>query len=102
MLIRKTFSSKKQTNKQKKNKQKTCRVGGAVSPATLSPPDLNRVKAEILQNIFRSSPSEVFLGKGVLKICSKFTVQPPCRTAISIKLLCHLYILRKPFPKNAC
>ena len=36
---------------------------------------------------FRSSPSEVFLGKGVLKICSKFTGEHPCRSAISIKLL---------------
>ena len=34
---------------------------------------------------FRSSPAEVFLWKGVLKICSKFT-EHPCRTAILIKL----------------
>ena len=34
----------------------------------------------------RSSPPEVFLGKGVLKICSKFTGEHPCRTVISIKL----------------
>ena len=27
---------------------------------------------------FRSSPPEVFLGKGVLKICSKFTVEQSC------------------------
>ena len=37
--------------------------------------------------IFRSSQPEVFLGKGVLKICSKFTGEHPCRSAISIKLL---------------
>ena len=36
----------------------------------------------------RSSPPEVFLGKGVLKICSKFTGEHPCRSLISIKLLC--------------
>ena len=36
---------------------------------------------------FRSSPPEEFLRKGVLKICSKFTGQHPCRSAISIKLL---------------
>ena len=36
--------------------------------------------------IFRSSRPEVFLGKGVLKICSKFTGEHPCRSAISIKL----------------
>ena len=36
--------------------------------------------------VFRSSQPEVFLGKGVLKICSKFTGEHPCRSAISIKL----------------
>ena len=35
----------------------------------------------------RSSHLEVFVGKGVLKICSKFTGEHPCRSAISIKLL---------------
>ena len=38
---------------------------------------------------FRSSPLEVFLRKFVLKICSKFTGEHPCRSAISIKLLCN-------------
>ena len=37
----------------------------------------------------RSSHPEVFLGKGVLKICGKFTVEYPCRSVISIKLLCN-------------
>ena len=37
--------------------------------------------------IIRSSPPEMFLGKGVLKICSKFTGEHPCRSVISIKLL---------------
>ena len=55
------------------------------------------------------------LGKGVLKICSKFTVEHPCRSAISIKLQSNvieitlrygcfpvnlLHIFRAPFPKN--
>ena len=63
----------------------------------------------------RSSRPEVFLGKGVLKICSKFTGEHPCQSAISIKLqsnffeiaLRHgcspanlLHIFRTPFPKN--
>ena len=63
----------------------------------------------------RSSHLEVFLGKGVLKICSRFTGKHQCRSAISIKLrsnfieiaLRHecstvklLYISRTPFPKN--
>ena len=37
--------------------------------------------------IFRSSRSEVFLGKNVLKIYSKFTGEHPYRSVISIKLL---------------
>ena len=32
---------------------------------------------------------KVFLEKCVLKICSKFTGEHPCRSAISIKLLCN-------------
>ena len=36
----------------------------------------------------RSSHPEVFLGKGVRKICRKFTGEHPCRSAISIRLLC--------------
>ena len=36
----------------------------------------------------RSSRPEVFLVKVVLKICSKFTGEHPCCSAISIKLLC--------------
>ena len=66
--------------------------------------------------IIRSSRPEVFLGKGVLKIYSKFTGEHPCRSAISIKLLCNfieitlwrgrspvhlLHIFRTPFPMNA-
>ena len=64
---------------------------------------------------FRSSHPEVSLRKGVLKICSKFTGEHPCRNVISIKLqsisieipLLHwyplvnlLYIIRTPFHKN--
>ena len=61
------------------------------------------------------SPPEVFLNKAVLKICSKFTVQHPCRSAISIKLLSNvteitlrhgrspvilLHIFRTTYPKK--
>ena len=57
----------------------------------------------------------MFLEKGVLKICSKFTGEHPWRSVISIKLLCDfieitlrhgcspvilLHILRIPFLKN--
>ena len=37
---------------------------------------------------YRSSRPEVSLGKGVLKICSKYTGEQPCWSVISIKLLC--------------
>ena len=65
--------------------------------------------------IFRSTRPEVFLRKGVLKINSQFTGEHPCRSVISIKLLCRVYwnrtsawvspvnllhIFRTPFPKN--
>ena len=57
----------------------------------------------------------MFLGKGVLKICSKFTGKHPCQCAISIKLQSNfiemtirhgffpvhlLQIFRTPFSKN--
>ena len=51
----------------------------------------------------RSRCSEVFLRKGVLKICSKFIGEYPCRSVISIKLKSPanlLHIFRTPFPKN--
>ena len=37
--------------------------------------------------IFRSSHPEMFLEKGVLKICSKFTGEHSCRSVILIKLV---------------
>ena len=63
----------------------------------------------------RSSHPDVFLEKGVLKICSKFTEEQPCRNVISITLLCNfieialwhvfspvnlLHIFRTTFSKN--
>ena len=38
---------------------------------------------------YRSSPPQAFLGKDILKICSKFTGEQPYQSAISIKLLCN-------------
>ena len=64
---------------------------------------------------FRSSRPEVFLRKSALKICSKFTGEHPCRSAVSIKLLCNFikivlrhgcslvnlqHIIEIPFLKN--
>ena len=40
---------------------------------------------ETNKTLYRSSRPEVFLKKGVLKICSKFTGEHPCRSVISIK-----------------
>ena len=39
----------------------------------------------------RSRHPEVFLGKGALEICSKFTGEHPCQSAISIKAALKLY-----------
>ena len=62
-----------------------------------------------------NSSLEVFLGKGVLKICSKFIRKHPCRNVISIKLQSNcteitfwhgcslvnlLHIFSTSFPKN--
>ena len=64
---------------------------------------------------FRSSHLEVYLGKGVLKICSKFAGEHLCRSMISTKLTCNfteitlwhgcstvslLHIFRIPFLRN--
>ena len=35
----------------------------------------------------------MFLGKGVLKICSKFTGKHPCRSVTSIKFLCNFIVI---------
>ena len=70
---------------------------------------------KVTNSIIRSSHLEVFLGKGVLKICNKFTGEHPCRSVISINLLCNfikialrrrcspanlLHIFRTPFLDN--
>ena len=66
--------------------------------------------------IVSNSPPDVFLGKGVLKTCSKYTAEHSCRSVISIKLifnvievtLCHgrspvnlMHIFRTSFPKSS-
>ena len=45
--------------------------------------------SKLFESQSRSSHPEVLLGKGVLKICNKCTGDHPCRSAISIKLLCN-------------
>ena len=76
--------------------------------------DLERDETE-MDTRSRSSNSGVFLRKGVLRICSKFTGAHSCISLISIKLLCNfieialwhgsspvnlLHIFRIPFRKN--
>ena len=81
--------------------------------------DMIRTYSQLLVHLnifwYRSSHPDVFLEKGVLKKCSKFTRGHPCRSAISIKFLenfvemalrhgCSpvnlLHIFRIPFPNN--
>ena len=50
------------------------------------PSGLSQVSSDFMYQ-FRSSPPEVFLGKGILQICGKFTGEHPCRSVISIKLV---------------
>ena len=48
---------------------------------------MQTIDLDIVLNIdFRSCHPELFLVKGVLKICSKLTEEHPCRSLISIKL----------------
>ena len=76
---------------------------------------VHRLSVRNYCNKIRSSHPEVFFEKGVLKICSKSTGEHPCRSVISIKLLCNfieialrhgcspvnlLHIFRTPFPRN--
>ena len=48
----------------------------------------------------RSSPPEVLLEKSVLKVCSKFTEEHPCRSVILIKLLCHFIEICSKFTEE--
>ena len=57
--------------------------------------------------LYRSSHSEMLLGKGVLKICSKFTREHPCQSnfmEIALRHVCSpvnlLHIFKTPLPKN--
>ena len=71
---KKNKKTKKKKNKKtkKKNKKRFRKLKGLI--------------IEFIIQHSRSSHPEVFLEKGVLKICSKFTGEHPCRSAISIKL----------------
>ena len=50
------------------------------------------IHSYIIDIVFRGSRPGMFLGKGILKICSKFTGEHPCRSAISVTFT--------PFLKN--
>ena len=49
------------------------------------------IKCQTIYPFIQRSTPEVFLGKGFLKICSKYTGEHPCRSVISIKLLKQFY-----------
>ena len=49
----------------------------------------SKVTNSLIPTTFRSSGPQVFLRKGVLKICNKYTGEHPCRSVIWIKLLCN-------------
>ena len=79
-------------------------------------PKFQKKKIEISQERkYRNNRPEVFLRKNVLKICRKFAGENPCRSVISMKLLCNfieialrrgcssvnfLHIFKTSFPKN--
>ena len=60
--------------------QRNCGYQQCISQVSLATSD---------QIAHRSSHPVVFLGKGVLEICSKFTGEQPCWNVISIKLFCN-------------
>ena len=51
-----------------------------------SPLKIGKKRLKDVIQSHRSSPSEMLLQKGVPKMCSKFTGEHSCRSAISIKL----------------
>ena len=57
---------------------------------------------KVLKTGFRTSHPLVFFGKVVVKTWSKFTGEHPCRSAISIKLLCTLAWVYGCSPVNFC
>ena len=54
----------------------------------VNPNSVTNLKNKMNVLKYRTSFLDVFVGKGVLKICSKFTGEHPCQSVISIKLLC--------------
>ena len=63
--------------------------------ATVSYPQnysFNILSTGRIDNMYRNSFPEVFLRKGVLKICSKFTGELPCPSVISMSVTMGLQI----------
>ena len=54
----------------------------------VNPNSVTNLKNKVNVLKYRTSFLDVFVGKGVLRICSKFTGEHPCQSVISIKLLC--------------
>ena len=62
-------------------------TGNTVSPKSF----ISNSQRHIHTMMTRHSLPDVFLGKGVLKICSKFTGKHPCQSAISINLQSNVF-----------
>ena len=60
-------------------------VGAQVSTLTAELKDMSSHLKENRDGYCRSKPLDVFLGKGALKICSKFIGEHPCQSVTSIK-----------------
>ena len=93
----------------------------SIKTVSWAPPKIHH-KTPVLESFlpvkvagYRSSPPEVFLVKGVLKMCNKFTGEYPWQSVISIKLQSNfieitvwhgcspvylLRIIRTPFSQN--
>ena len=85
-----------------------------VIPVRFMVKQMQKLPTKVTDDLQSSRP-EAFLRKGILKIFSKFTREHPCRSMISIKLLCKfieielqhgcspvnlVHIFRTPFPQN--
>ena len=64
---------------------------------------LNKTTTEV-NSILQKQPPKGVLKKVVLKMCSKFTGEHPCRSVITLRQRCSpvnlLHIFRTPFTKN--
>ena len=85
-VIREKHSTSLSLTEQKKKKKNEAKSNANESFSWVKFSLCEHNKTKYVYNKFRSSHPEVFLGKGVLKICRKSTWEHPCRSVISRKL----------------